>query len=131
MVPLRQIQASNARIASTFPNRVVALFVGATSGIGEITIKKFAQYASQPRAYFVGRSHVAAKRVIAECNALNPRGEFIFVEADVSLIRNVDQVCEEIRAKEIVLNILFLSQGVLSMDRSGMALFLHMSISDV
>lgn len=130
MVSLSQIQVSNALIASTFPTRIVALFVGGTSGIGEITLKKFAQYAPQPRAYFVGRSHVAAVRVIAECKELNPRGDFIFVEADASLIRNVDQVCEEIKAKEKVLNILFLSQGVMSLDRSGMASLLYKSISE-
>jgi len=36
------------------------------------------------------------------------------------LIRVVDEVCEEIKAKEKALNILFLSAGVPSMDRSGM-----------
>ncbi|MCJ1416684.1 hypothetical protein MMC32_003022 [Xylographa parallela] len=116
MVSFFQIQASNALISSTFPTRLVALFVGGTSGIGEITLKKFAQHAHQPRAYFIGRSQDAAERIIAECKALNPGGEFIFVEANVSLIRVVDQVCEEIKAKENVLNILFLSQGVMSLD---------------
>ena len=120
MVSLSQTQASNALILSTFPTRLVALFVGGTSGISEITPKKFAQYSHQPRAYFVGRSQDAAERIVAECKALNPGGEFIFVEANVSLIRVVDKVCKEIKAKENVLNILFLSQGVMSMDRSGM-----------
>ena len=119
MVSLSQIQASNSRISSTLPSRLVALFVGGTSGIGEITLKKFAQYSHHPRAYFVGRSQDAAERIVAECKALNPGGEFIFVKADVSLLRVVDKVCEEIKAKENVLNILFLSQGVRSMDRSG------------
>ncbi|MCJ1292055.1 hypothetical protein MMC34_003605 [Xylographa carneopallida] len=116
MVSPSQIQASNALIASTFPTRLVALFVGCTSGIGEITLKKFAQYARQPRAYVVGRSQDAAERIVAECTALNPGGEFIFVKADVSLIRVVDQVCEAIKAKGNVVNILFLSRGVMILD---------------
>jgi NAD(P)-dependent dehydrogenase (short-subunit alcohol dehydrogenase family) len=123
MVSLSQIQASNTFISSTFPTRLVALFVGGTSGIGEITLKKFAQYSHQPRAYFIGRSHAAAERIVAECKTLNPGGEYIFVQADVSLIRVVDTVCDEIRAKEDILNLLFMSQGVMSMDRSGTICF--------
>ena len=121
MVSISQVQASNALFSSTFPSRLVALFVGGTSGIGEITLKKFAKYSHQPRAYFVGRSQNAADRIVAECKELNPTGEYTFIKADVSLLRVVDQVCKEIRAQEKSLNILFLSQGVMSMDRSGMS----------
>jgi NAD(P)-dependent dehydrogenase (short-subunit alcohol dehydrogenase family) len=118
MVSLSNIQLSNSLISSTLP-RLVAVFVGGTSGIGEITLKKFAKHSHQSRAYFVGRSQDAADRIVAECKALNPQGEYIFIKADVSLIRVVDKVCEEIMAKEKALNILFLSAGVPSMDRSS------------
>jgi NADP-dependent 3-hydroxy acid dehydrogenase YdfG len=118
MVSLSNVQLSNSLISSTLP-RLVAVFVGATSGIGEITLKKFAKYSHQPRAYFVGRSQDAADRIVAECRAINPHGEYIFIKADVSLIRVVDKVCEEIVAKEKALNILFLSAGAPIMDRSS------------
>lgn len=120
MVSLSDVRSSNSLISSTFPLGLVAVFVGATSGIGEITLKKFAKYTRQPRAYFIGRSQDAADRIVVECKALNPAGEYIFVKADVSLIRVVDEVCKEITVKEKVLNLLFLSAGVQSMDRSGM-----------
>jgi NADP-dependent 3-hydroxy acid dehydrogenase YdfG len=120
MVSLSKIRASNSLISATFPTRLVALFVGGTSGIGESTLKNFARYANSPRAYFIGRSQDSADRIIAECKALNPGGEYIFIKADVSLIRVVDKVCKEFKAKEKVLNLLFLSAGVMSMDRSGM-----------
>jgi hypothetical protein len=120
MVSLSQVKASNALISCSFPSGLVALFVGATSGIGETTLKKFAQYSQKPRAYFVGRSQDAADRIVAECKKLNSGGEYIFIKADVSLIRVVDAVCKDIKAKEKSLNILFLSQGVMSMGRSGM-----------
>jgi len=120
MVALSSIVSSNSLISSTFPNGLVALFVGATNGIGEITLKKFAKYSIQPRAYFIGRSQDAGNRIVEECKALNPSGEFIFRQADVSLIQRVDEVCKEIKAKEKSLNLLFLSAGVPSMDRSGM-----------
>jgi NADP-dependent 3-hydroxy acid dehydrogenase YdfG len=120
MVSLSDVHSSNSLISSTFPPGLVALFVGGTSGIGEITLKKFVKYSRKPRTYFIGRSQDAADRILAECKALNPAGEYIFMRADVSLIRVVDEVCKEIKAKEKILNILFLSAGVPSIDRSGM-----------
>lgn len=119
MVTLSQVQSSNSLISSTLPPHLVAVFVGATSGIGEATLKEFAKRSRRPRAYFVGRSQDAGDRIVAECKALNAEGEYIFVKADVSLIRVVDEVCEEIKAKEKTINILFLSAGLPSMDRRG------------
>lgn len=120
MVSLSAVQISNSLISSTLPPGLVAVFVGATSGIGEITLKQFAKHSRSPRAYFIGRSQDAGDRIVAECRARNPAGEYIFIKADVSLIRVVDEVCKEIKAKEKALNILFLSAGLPSMDRSGM-----------
>lgn len=120
MVSLTDVQLSNSLIASTLPPGLVALFVGATSGIGETTLKQFAKHTREPRAYFVGRSQDAADRIVAECRLLNPGGEYIFIKADVSLIRVVDEVCEKIKASEKSLNLLFLSAGVARLDRVGM-----------
>jgi NAD(P)-dependent dehydrogenase (short-subunit alcohol dehydrogenase family) len=119
MVSLTDVQASNSLISSTLPPGLIAIFVGATSGIGEATLLKFAKYARRPRVHFVGRSQDAADRILAACRRLNPEGEFHFIKADVSLMRVVDEVCEDIKAKEKVINILFTSQGVPSMDRSS------------
>ena len=119
MVTLSQVQSSNLLVSSALPPHLVAVFVGATSGIGEATLKQFAKHSLQPRAYFVGRSQDAGDRIAAECKALNPKGEYIFVKADVSLIRVVDEVCDAIKAKEKIINILFLSAGLPSLDRRG------------
>ncbi|KAI2726291.1 hypothetical protein CBS147332_3178 [Penicillium roqueforti] len=116
MVSLPDVQSSNAHIADTLPAGLVAVFVGATSGIGEAALKEFARSARSPRAYFIGRSQEAAARITAECRQLNPEGEFPFIKADVSLIRNVDKVCRELQNKEKSINILFLSCGTI---RSG------------
>ena len=119
MVALSSIQSSNSLISSTLPPKLVAVFVGATSGIGEATLKQFAKHSIQPRAYFIGRSQDSGDRIAAECKILNPEGEYIFVKADASLIRVVDEVCDVINAKEKAINILFLSAGVAIMDRRG------------
>lgn len=118
MVSLSTIQSSNYFISSTLPPGLVAVFVGATSGIGETTLKQFARHARKPRANFLGRSQDAGHRIAAECKALNPDGEYIFIKADVSLIRVVDQVCEKIREKEKAVNLLFLSASAADISRT-------------
>jgi short-subunit dehydrogenase len=110
MVSLPDVQSSNNEIAK-LPAGLVAVFVGATNGIGEATLKEFARSAKSPRAYFVGRSQEAGNRITAECRQLNPEGEYLFIRADLSLIRNVDEVCREIKSKEKAINLLFLSCG--------------------
>ncbi|GKZ66621.1 hypothetical protein AnigIFM60653_002790 [Aspergillus niger] len=112
MVVLADIQSSNARIATSLPEGMVAVFVGATSGIGEATLKQFAKHATRPRVYFVGRKQDAGNRIVAECEALNPEGEYIFIPADVSLLSNVDEVCRDIKSKENTLNLLVLTPGI-------------------
>lgn len=113
MVSLTDVKASNSKIASALPAGLVAVFVGATSGIGEYALKQFAKYAREPRIYFVGRSQAAGDRIAAECKTINVQGEFTFIEADVSSVKIVDGVCREIKGKETTLNLLFLSQGSL------------------
>lgn len=118
MVSLTDVQSSNSRVATALPPGLVAVFVGATSGIGETSLKQFAKHSHQPRVYFVGRSQEAGDRIAAECEALNSEGQYIFVKADVSLIRIVDEVCRDIKSKERVVNLLFLSQGTLIANTS-------------
>lgn len=113
MVSLSSILASNKRISETLPPGLVAIFIGATSGIGEYTLKCFAKRAVSPRVYLVGRSLPASDRIIAECKTLNPDGAFTFIQADISLIRTVDEVCRQIKKTESTVNILFMTQGSL------------------
>ncbi|KAF4632513.1 hypothetical protein G7Y89_g5616 [Cudoniella acicularis] len=126
MVSLSEVQASNARIASELPSGLVAVFIGATSGIGEYTLKKFAKHARNPRVYFIGRSQEAGNLISAECLAMNPGGKFEFIKADTSLIRNVDNVCRDIKSKEESINLLFLTIGTL-VARSATSEGLHMA----
>jgi NADP-dependent 3-hydroxy acid dehydrogenase YdfG len=111
MVSLPDIQSSNARIAKDLPEGLVAVFMGATSGIGETSMKQFAKHARKPRVYLAARSEESANRVIAECKALNAEGEYIFIRAEISLIRAVDEVCRVIAEKEVAVNLLFMTAG--------------------
>lgn len=116
MVLLSTVHESNDRISTALPPGLVAVFVGATSGIGEYTLKCFAKRSLQPKVYLVGRSQSASERILAECNAINPQGTFNFIQADVGLIKNVDDACQQIRDRESTVNILFMTQGSLNAD---------------
>jgi hypothetical protein len=113
MVSLSQVQQSNASAASKLPAGLIAVFAGATAGIGETALKEFAKYTTQPRIYYIGRSQEAGDRLQNELKELNPEGEYVFIKKDMSLLKNVDEACRDIKSKETVLNVLFLSQGTL------------------
>lgn len=116
MVLLSTVHESNGRISTALPPGLVAVFVGATSGIGEYTLKCFAKRSLQPKVYLVGRSRSGSERVLTECKAINPHASFTFIQADVGLIKNVDDVCQQIRDRESTINILFMTQGSLNAE---------------
>ena len=111
MVALDQILASNARISTTLPSGLVGVFVGATKGIGLSTVLAFTKNVTKPRVYIVGRSVSAGEALVRQCKEINAEGEYVFISKDVSLMKNVDEVCEEIKRRERVVNLLFCSQG--------------------
>jgi short-subunit dehydrogenase len=121
MVDLDKVRASNRQIATALPPGLVAVYVGATSGIGEIAMKAFVKHSVRPRVYFVGRSQTSADRITAELNALNSEGEYIFIQADISLLAGVDKVCQQIRARETAVNLLVQSQGSIDTNTSRLS----------
>ena len=118
MVALEAIRSSNARIKLTLPPGLVAVFVGGTNGVGETTVKQFAHYAPNPQVYIIGRSQECGDRIVSECQAINSSGTFIFLQRETSLLRNVDALCTELKSKESVINILFLTIGALEISKS-------------
>ncbi|KAF3920255.1 hypothetical protein AA313_de0207978 [Arthrobotrys entomopaga] len=116
MVTIDKIKASNAVINGKLPSGLVALFVGATNGIGESTLRKFYTTAPSPRVYFIGRSQSSAERIISSLQPLNPTGHLEFIQADVSLLKNVDEATRKFLEKETEVNLLVMSQGVLTME---------------
>lgn len=119
MVALSSIQSSNAALSKDLPPGLVGVFVGATSGIGKAALLKVAQYARQPRLYFIGRSQSAADEILRQLKQTNPDGRYEFIKADASLLRVVDEVCGSIKEKENRVDVLFQSQGTLDIN-SGM-----------
>lgn len=77
MVALDRIQRSNSKVAEVFQDGLVAVFAGATAGIGETSLREFARHASKPRIYVLGRSKEACDRLDAELKTINPGGTYI------------------------------------------------------
>ncbi|PYH43697.1 NAD(P)-binding protein [Aspergillus saccharolyticus JOP 1030-1] len=117
MPTLSEVRQSNATLATNRPE-LIAVFVGGTSGIGEATAKQLAQSVKKPTIHIVGRSAASGSRILEELRAANPEGVFHFVQADVSLLRNVDTACEQIKAKEKSIDLLFLSTGHLTLFKN-------------
>ncbi|KAL5596246.1 hypothetical protein FOVSG1_009935 [Fusarium oxysporum f. sp. vasinfectum] len=111
MRPTQYIRRQLAELHSSGHGRV-GVFVGGTSGIGEATAREFVRYSISPRVYLLGRSQEQADRIKDEFRTLNPTSDVRFLQCDVSQLRNVDKLCEQIKAKEKSVNLLFLSAGI-------------------
>jgi short-subunit dehydrogenase len=73
-----------------------------------------------PHVYLVGRNEIEASRIQVELKALNAEAQVSFIQGDLTLLKNVDRVCTDIKAKEHSLNLLFMSTGFLSLaGRTG------------
>lgn len=127
-------QLSNSQIpASLVPNDPFrAVFIGATNGIGEAALKQLVKDCSEGvkvKAYFVGRNKEAGDRIVKECRELHPSAEIIFMKADVSLIKVVDKLCEDIKSKEETINLIVLTAGAAIFDKrseySNSYIYLH------
>lgn len=103
MVSINTVRTANAALVKAQP--IVAVFVGATAGIGEASIRALAATHSTQgkglRAYIVGRNASAAQKITSDCERICPAGQFRFLKAeDLSLLKNVDLVCEELMSAE-------------------------------
>lgn len=117
MVEFDKIQSSNDQIPTSYPQGLVAVFAGATAGIGETSLREFTRHTPKPRIYIIGRSQEACNRLDADLKQVNPAGQYVFIRSDVSLLRNVDDVCRQISSKETAINVLFMSQGTLNFNK--------------
>ncbi|RAK95639.1 short-chain dehydrogenases/reductase, partial [Aspergillus ibericus CBS 121593] len=118
MPTLSQVRQSNTALGAGRPH-MVAVFVGGTSGIGEATAKQFALAVKKPTIHLVGRNEASGSRILEELRASNPEGSFNFIKSDVSLLRNVDEACAEIRKQEKQIDLLFMSTGHLALSKKN------------
>jgi NAD(P)-dependent dehydrogenase (short-subunit alcohol dehydrogenase family) len=131
------LDVARAHTASIFRSRpIVAVFAGATAGLGESTLRALAAAHGDQgkglRVYVVGRKKASFDKVAADCRRVCPRGQFLFVQAnDLALLADVDKACAEItkteqeNAKEgepARVDLMCLSQGDFTFtERKGMS----------
>ncbi len=106
MVAIQAIRKSNACIAE-LPPGLVALFLGATSGIGQSTLIQFARHAVRPRIYIVARPSSPITTMLDELRKRNPEGTYTVIRKDVSLVRETSDVVEFVKTRETKLDLLF------------------------
>lgn len=110
MVKIKTVRAANAAYKATNASPV-AVFVGATSGIGLETAKALARNTEKPTIYIIGRSKKSATPLLNDLAKLNANATVNFIESEIILIKNVDAVTAEITAKESKIDLLFMSPG--------------------
>ena len=115
MVALPLVRESNSHL-STFSSlsNPVAVFVGATQGIGLSTLQQYASHTRAPKIYIVGRSEPVGVRIVDDLKARNAAGSYVFLQGQVSLLESVDEVCRDVKSREKRLDLLFMSPGFLS-----------------
>ncbi|PIA92261.1 Dehydrogenase/reductase SDR family member on chromosome X [Cercospora beticola] len=113
MVRIDTVRESNAKCKSLVG--LVAIFVGGTGGIGESTAKELFLRTTSPKAYIIGRSEERGKRICDELHEINPQGKAIFIQRDISALKNVDELCAELRQREPKIHCLFLTAGYMTL----------------
>ncbi|KAF6809245.1 short-chain dehydrogenase [Colletotrichum sojae] len=104
MVKLDTVRGINGDLVKS--QKLVAVFTGGTGGIGALSLKALATAVSEHngqglRAYIVGRNTEAAEKLMGECRAIYPGGEYYYFKVDdLSLIEQVDKVCADIVSAE-------------------------------
>lgn len=115
MPPLLAAQNSNLAYCPSYVPVIVVF--GGTSGIGEAMVKLLASN-TKGRAHIIiiGRNQAAAETIIAslpkpsEADAADSRYEFL--ACDVTVMKNVHELADKLKAKVPKINFLVLSAGV-------------------
>ncbi|SMR57204.1 unnamed protein product [Zymoseptoria tritici ST99CH_1E4] len=115
---LETVSAETVRISNSQGRRLhkhVGVFIGGTNGIGESTAKEFFIRTASPKAYIVGRNRERGERLCKTLHGLNSEGTAIFIQADVSLLKNCDELCEDLKRREKKIHFLILTAGYMTL----------------
>lgn len=116
MVKASSISQYNTRFASEDNAGLVIVFAGATSGTGACTLEKMAVMLQAPTFYVIGRSTSRFASQRAKLESLNPSCKLVFLEAEVSLLSDVDTVCQKIAVAEKKVDCLYMSPGCIPLN---------------
>ncbi|TKA73808.1 hypothetical protein B0A55_05534 [Friedmanniomyces simplex] len=114
MVSINSVREANAKAKSI--KNLVCVFVGGTGGIGASTALELFRRTTSPKAYIIGRSPDKGEQVCNELREINPEGEAIFIEKDISILKDVDELCDDLKKREPKINCLFLTAGCMTLQ---------------
>ena len=126
---LAQIKSSNAAHLGSYAtadskdgsSAPVAVFIGGTSGVGEGMARAFAKYTKgNASIVIVGRNKEAGERILSELEKpTEDKVTRLFVQCDVSLMRNVVAAVQQLTSILSKINYLVISTGFLDIaDRT-------------
>ncbi|KAL7783871.1 hypothetical protein V8C37DRAFT_396645 [Trichoderma ceciliae] len=119
MVALEVVQQSN-RLLATLPHTqgLVAVFIGATSGIGQSALEHFAKSTTAPRIYSAARAKTAASHseFLDTLRKANPSGTYTLLKGDASLVSDIDSAIDAIKKSETKVDLLFMSPGFFAFE---------------
>ncbi|KAH8598704.1 hypothetical protein B0O99DRAFT_613990 [Bisporella sp. PMI_857] len=120
MVALSTISGANVDYAKAHPDNTgtIAVFAGATGGIGLGTIEALAKILPGATFYVLGRSASKFSPQEARLKTLNPTLKIVFVEAQVGSIQDIDRATKEISEKESKVDLLYMSQGCFPLNKA-------------
>ncbi|EIN08969.1 NAD(P)-binding protein [Punctularia strigosozonata HHB-11173 SS5] len=116
MPSLAQVVKLNATLAPK--STPVALFVGGTSGIGQGTVEAFARHThGNAHILICGRNKEAAEKIFAKFpKPTSPDAKREFVQCDVTLMKNVHSVTQDLVSRLPKLNYLVITTGIFSLN---------------
>jgi NAD(P)-dependent dehydrogenase (short-subunit alcohol dehydrogenase family) len=111
MVKTTAIRQCNEKFAKENNADLVCVFAGATSGSGAGALEAMVGILHPSTFYIIGRSAAQFASQRKKLEKLNPNCKLEFLEAQVSLLSDVDEVCRQIVAAEKKVDLLFMSPG--------------------
>jgi NADP-dependent 3-hydroxy acid dehydrogenase YdfG len=109
-ISISEVKTSNSQITNEAAPQI-AVFVGATAGIGKATLTRLVAQQTSIKVYIVGRNAEKQQAFIDQLRKSNKNANIIFLEGEVSLMAEVKRICAEIKTKESSIDAIFLSTG--------------------
>jgi NAD(P)-dependent dehydrogenase (short-subunit alcohol dehydrogenase family) len=119
MVSLEEVRHSNASLAARpKATGLVAVFVGASSGIGQSALEHFAKGTISPKIYSTARGKSAAshKKFLDELKQANPTLSYTLLHADASLVSDIDNAMDTVLEIESKVDLLLMSAGFFAFE---------------
>lgn len=111
MVKTTEIRQCNEKFAKKNNADLVCVFAGATSGSGAGALEAMVGMLHTSTFYIIGRSAAQFASQRKKLEKLNPSCKLEFLEAQISLLSDVDGVCKQIAAAEKKVDLLYMSPG--------------------